>query len=241
MPFPLAKSESSICPYQDVVLKILQPHLCLLLAPWHCFLTRWYPLLWSAHSCAYLHLPDYCGPNKWTKLTLVDLGWNQAGSKKQLLSLTISLAGTAAKVHMTKALENQSLWSVTTWVKKRKMHLSLLNFFYSISSPFARTYRGIRLGRETGDTVDTSSTSISLKNVHCRVASTRQMPFSNVMIGHYCSTPAVPSYRKALRGVKGTLQTARGKKVFLVIGRKHLQSNSFLVVPNKKLDKATRI
>lgn len=129
MPFPPAKSESSICPCQDVVLNILQLCLCLLLALWHCFLTRWYSPLWSASSGAYVHLPDYFGPNKWTKLTLVELkpGWEQ--KTFWLLSLTVSLAGTVAKVHTTETLENQCQWSITTSVKKRKMHLSLLNFF----------------------------------------------------------------------------------------------------------------
>lgn len=168
MPFLPAKSESSICPCQDVILNILQLCLCLLLALWHCFLTRWYSSLWSASSGAYVHLADYFGPNKWTKLTLVELkpGWEQ--KTFQLPSSTVSLAGTAAKVHTTKTLENQCQWSITTSVKKRKMHLSLLNFFTVFLLRFfffvPKTYRGLRLGREKGDTADMSSTSISEKS-----------------------------------------------------------------------------
>lgn len=89
--------------------------------------------------------------------------------------------------------------------------------------------------------LQTSSTSIPLKNTHCRVPSTRQMPFSNVMIDQSKSVTvvlhlftAVPFHRKALRGVTHTLQAARRKekkkKVFLVAGRTHFDPKSFLVV-----------
>lgn len=96
-------------------------------------------------------------------------------------------------------------------------------FFYSISSEgfffSPKTYRGLRLGREKGDTADISSTSIPLKKVHCRVPSTKQMPFSNVWIDQ-CKSVTIVLHQLSLhtekpRGeLKALCKQPEGKRYF---------------------------
>lgn len=84
--------------------------------------------------------------------------------------------------------------------EEEEMHLSLLScwffFFFTVFLPSfflffsLKNPREVSLGRETGDTADTSSTSMSL--IHCRVPSTRQMPLSNVRIDQCKSVTIVP-------------------------------------------------
>ena len=119
-------------------------------------------------------------------------------------------------------------------------------FFYTLFSQgfLPRTYRGVRLWQRQ-ETLQTSSTSSSLKNVHCRVAGTKQMSFSNVRIDQ-CKSVTIVLHQLSLHKekpqgeLKALWKQPEGKKVFLVIGRTHLDSHSFRVVLNKN-DKATRI
>lgn len=194
--------------------------ICLLLAPWHCFLTRWCPPLWSASSGAYV---DYFGPNKWTNLTLVELGWNQAGSKKHFsywvwISLWQVLLLKYTRPTLWKTRASDPLPHRWRRGKCTSHYWICLQYFFSRFF-FPRTYRGVRLGRKTKDTADTSSTGIFLKNVQCRVASTRQMLFSNVRIDQCKSVTIVlyqlsPHTEKPRGELKALCKQPEGKRYF---------------------------
>lgn len=146
-----------------------------------------------------MHLPDYFGPNRWTKLTLGELGWKKHFSSWVWLS---GSNGISAEAHTTiKTWKTRDSMIRYHMGEEEEMHLSQLNFFCSISSQifFPRTYREVRLGRETEDTADTSSTSISL--IHCRVPSRRQMSLSNVRIDQ-CKSVTIVLHQLSLHTEK---------------------------------------
>lgn len=113
-----------------------------------------------------MHLPDCFGPNIWAKLALGELGCKRHFSYWVWL---FGSNGVAAEAHTAKK----------TWKTKHNDPLPnkwrrgnaplptefFLQYFFTVFF-FPRTYREVRLGRETGDSADTSSSSVS--PIHCR-------------------------------------------------------------------------